>query len=49
MSRGDKSYSLRRPVKNLVRVGARHSPGGATMRCHFWKRQVLRQSRGLRL
>lgn len=25
------------------------SAGGATMRCHFWKRQVLRQSRGLRL
>lgn len=37
------------PVKSLVRAGARHSPGGATMRCHFWKRQVLRQSRGLRL
>ncbi len=25
------------------------SPGGATIRCHFWNRQVLRQSRGLRL
>ena len=25
------------------------SPGGATILCHFWKRQVLRQSRGLRL
>lgn len=24
-------------------------PGGATILCHFWKRQVLRQSLGLRL
>lgn len=26
-----------------------HIPGGATILCHFWKRQVLRQSLGLRL
>lgn len=26
-----------------------HLPGGATILCHFWKRQVLRQSLGLRL
>lgn len=26
-----------------------HPPGGATILCHFWKRQVLRQSLGLRL
>lgn len=49
MSGGDKGYSLRCPVNSLLRAGARHSPGGATIRCHFWKRQVLRQSRGLRL
>ena len=24
-------------------------PGGATIRCHFWKRQVFRQSLGLKL
>lgn len=29
--------------------GSADSPGGATIRCHFWNRQVLRQSRGLRL
>lgn len=25
------------------------SPGGATILCHFWKRQVFRQSLGLKL
>lgn len=24
-------------------------PGGATILCHFWKRQVFRQSLGLKL
>lgn len=24
-------------------------PGGATIRCHFWKRQVFKQSLGLKL
>jgi len=36
-------------VTNLyVARCSRYSPGGATIRCHFWNSVVLRQSRGLR-
>lgn len=34
---------------HLLSVHVVPLPGGATILCHFWKRQVLRQSLGLRL
>lgn len=40
---------VRGPGDTTTPAWGRFLPGGATILCHFWKRQVLRQSLGLRL
>ena len=34
-------------VHHITNTSSSNSPGGATIRCHFWNSVVLRQSRGL--